>query len=307
MKKKLALIVTLIIIILLNGCIGKNKVADDASKSTKTKKIVLASKPMTEQFIIAEILKVLIEQETDIEVEYKEGIGGGTSNIHPAMKTGEIDLYPEYTGTGWMFVLGQPLINDPVELYKAVKEGYKDSFAIVWSELYGFNDTFGIAMKRKLAEEMDIKTYSDLAAKSKELTFGAEHDFFEREDGLPGIVEVYGFDFKKEVGMDIGLKYQAIGSDEVDVINIFSTDGRLKEYDMTVLEDDLNFFPSYYCATLIRQETLDTYPELVDVLDLMTGLINNEEMTNMNYQVEIEKLEASEVARKFLTDNGLLK
>ena len=262
---------------------------------------------MTEQFIIAEMLIALIEQETDIDVEYKEGIGGGTSSIHPAMKAGKIDLYPEYTGTGWMFVLEEELINDPTALYEAVKAGYKESFDIVWSQLYGFNDTFGIAMKRERADELGIKTYSDLAAKSSELTFGAEHDFFEREDGLPGIDGVYGFDFKKEVGMDIGLKYQAVGSGGVDVINIFSTDGRLKEFDLVVLEDDQSFFPSYYCATLIRQETLDTYPELGAVLDLMTGLINNDDMTDMNYQVEIEKREARDVAKTFLTEKGLLR
>ena len=270
------------------------------------KSIVLASKPMTEQFIIAEMLIALIEQETDISVVHKQGIGGGTSNIHPAMVSGEIDLYPEYTGTGWMFVLEQDLINDPSALYEAVKKGYKDKFNIVWSGLYGFNDTFGIAVKRELAEKMNLKTYTDLAAASQELTFGAEHDFYERDDGMPGISAVYGFDFKREVGMDIGLKYQAADAGEVDVINIFSTDGRLKEFDMTVLEDDKNFFPSYYCATLIRQDTLDLYPELTPVLEMMTGIIDNDEMTDMNYQVEIGRKEPGDVARAFLKDRGLL-
>ncbi len=274
---------------------------------SKTKKVVLASKPMTEQFIIAEILTALIEQETDIEVVHKEGIGGGTSNIHPAMMAGEIDLYPEYTGTGWMFVLERELINDPMELYRAVKAEYEESYGIIWSGLYGFNDTFGIAMKRELAERLGIESYSDLAAAGGDLKFGAEHDFYEREDGMPGITAVYGFDFKKEVGMDIGLKYQAVASGEVDVINIFSTDGRLKEHDMVVLEDDRDFFPSYYCATLIRRETLEHYPELKAVLEMMTGLIDNDEMTDMNYQVEIGKKSAREVALTFLKGKGLLK
>ena len=307
MKKISAALMVLALIVSLTACGGKKTESRDSSKGGEEKKVVLASKPMTEQFIIAEMLIALIEQETDIQVEHKEGIGGGTSNIHPAMKMGEIDLYPEYTGTGWMFVLEQDLINDPAELYKAVKAGYEESFGIVWSELYGFNDTFGIAMKRELAEKMNIKTYSDLAAKSGELRFGAEHDFYERDDGMIGIVNAYGFDFKKEVGMDIGLKYQAIGSGEVDVINIFSTDGRLKEFDMVVLEDDKNFFPSYYCATLTRRETLEKYPEMEGALDMMTGIINNDEMTDMNYQVEIEKKGAREVALAFLSNKGLLK
>lgn len=307
MKKLFVLLLTLMVIFSISSCNKKTSETGDKTKQSGAKKIVLASKPMTEQFIIAEMLITLIEQETDIKVEHKAGIGGGTSNIHPAMKSGAIDLYPEYTGTGWMFVLEKELINNPTELYEAVKSEYKKSFNIVWSNLYGFNDTFGIAMKRELAEELGIKTYSDLAVMSNKLTFGAEHDFFEREDGMKGVAGVYGFDFKKEVGMDIGLKYQAILSDEIDVINIFSTDGRLKEYDMLVLEDDKNFFPSYYCATVIRQTTLDIYPELNDVLDMMTGLINNDEMTDMNFQVEIEKKEAKDVARNFLKKKGLLK
>jgi glycine betaine/choline ABC-type transport system substrate-binding protein len=273
---------------------------------SKDDSITIASKPMTEQFIIAEMMFALIEQETDLTVEYKAGIGGGTANIHPAMMKGEIDIYPEYSGTGWMEVLKQDLINDPEELYAAVKKGYSEEFNIYWSNLYGFNDTFGLAMKKDLANELNIKTYSDLAAVSQDLTFGAEHDFFEREDGLPGLNEVYGMDFGKEVGMDIGLKYQAINSGEVDVINIFSTDGKLEEYNMLVLEDDLNFFPSYYAATLVRQEVLDEHPELIEVLGMLDGAINNDEMTLMNYKVEIEKQEPREVAREFLQEKGIL-
>ncbi len=277
------------------------------SGCNQDKTVVVASKPMTEQFIIAQMLIALIEQETDITVEHKAGVGGGTSNIHPAMVSGEIDIYPEYTGTGWMFVLEQELIQDPQQLYLAVKEAYQEKYDIVWSGLYGFNDTFGIAMKRELAQEKDIRSYSDLAELGQELTFGAEHDFFERADGFPGISAEYGFEFKDEVGMDIGLKYQAIQANEVDVINIFSTDGKLKEYDMVVLEDDRLYFPSYYAATLIRQETLDEYPELEAVIGMLDGQIDNDEMTYMNYLVEIEKKEPKTVAIEFLQEKGLLK
>jgi glycine betaine/choline ABC-type transport system substrate-binding protein len=304
---KRKLIIVLIYLILLTSCSALKRGKGEVSQNREIKKVVLAGKPMTEQFIIGEMLIALIEQKTDIVVDYKEGIGGGTSNIHPAMMAGGIDLYPEYTGTGWMFVMGQELINDPKELYESLKTGYKESFDFVWSDWYGFNDTYGLAVRRELAEKLGIKTYSDLAAVSSQLTLGAEHDFFERDDGFPGIAGLYGLDFKKEVGMDIGLKYQAINSGQVDVINIFSTDGRLKEYNLVVLEDDLNFFPSYYCATVIRQETLDQFPELNGVLNLMTGLINNDEMTDLNYQVEIEKKQAVDVARSFLTEKGILE
>jgi glycine betaine/choline ABC-type transport system substrate-binding protein len=296
MKKFTTLMLALVMAFLLVAC------GDEEEKS-----VVLASKPMTEQFIIAEMLIAVIEQETELTVEHKASIGGGTSNIHPAMMNGEIDLYPEYTGTGWMDVLNQPLISEPDQLYSAVKESYESDLNIYWSELYGFNDTFGIAMKRELAEELGIETYSDLAAKSSDLVFGAEHDFYGRDDGYPGIEVEYGFDFKDTIGMDIGLKYQAIESGEVDVINIFSTDGKLEEYDMVVLEDDKLFFPSYYAATLVRQEVLDTYPELKEAIALLDSMISNEEMTYMNYLVEVEKKEAKEVAIDFLNEKGILK
>lgn len=297
MKKSILLLLTLILCVSLISC-----TTEDSSE----KSIVIASKPMTEQFIIAEMLIALVEADTDITVKHNAGVGGGTSNIHPAMIAGEIDIYPEYTGTGWMFVLKEELINDPNDLYIEVKKAYEEEYDIIWSDLYGFNDTFGIAMKRELAESLDVKTYSDLAKVSGQLTFGAEHDFFERDDGFKGITAVYGFEFDKEVGMDIGIKYQAIESGEVDVINIFSTDGKLKEFDMVVLEDDQYFFPSYFAATLIRAETLEMYPELEAVLGKMDNLINNDEMTEMNYLVEIEKQEASTVARDFLKEKGLL-
>lgn len=270
------------------------------------KKVVIASKPMTEQFILVEMITQLIEDNTDITVEMKLGIGGGTANIHPAMEKGEIDIYPEYTGTGWLFVLKEELINDPNELFEAVKKGYQEKYNIKWMELYGFNDTFGIAIKKELAEKYNIKTYSDLAEHSEKLSLAAEYDFYEREDGYPGLEKKYGFNFKTKKEIDIGLKYQAIGADEVDVINVFSTDGRLKEQGLVVLEDNLNFFPSYFATTLIREETLEEYPELEEVLEMLDGEISNEEMIEMNYLVEIEKKDPKDVAAEFLKKKGLL-
>jgi len=269
--------------------------------------VVIASKPMAEQYIIVEMLSMLIEDNTDIEVETNMGIGGGTSNIHPGMLSGEFDMYPEYTGTGWLFVLNNDLIEDPDALYEAVKDEYKDEFNIVWSGLYGFNNTFALAVRQELADEHNLETYSDLAAVSDDLVFGAEYDFFERDDGYDGLVDTYGFNFDSTSEMDIGLKYDAIGSAQVDVINVFSTDGRLEQYELKVLEDDLNYFPSYYAATLIRQETLDRFPELESVLALMDGLISNEEMQQMNYRVEIENDDPVDVARDFLKEKGLLE
>jgi len=297
MQKYKKVISLLVVLSLLASVMGCKK--DD-------KKVVIASKPMTEQFILVEMIAQLIEENTDITVELKLGIGGGTSNIHPAMEKGEIDIYPEYTGTGWLFVLKEELINDPNELYEAVKKGYHEKYNIRWMELYGFNDTFGIAIKKKLAEKYNIKTYSDLAEHSEKLSLAAEYDFYEREDGYPGLEKKYGFNFKTKKEIDIGLKYQAIGADEVDVINVFSTDGRLKEQGLVVLVDNFNFFPSYFATTLIREETLEKYPELEEVLEILDGQISNDEMIEMNYLVEIENKDPKDVATEFLKKKGLL-
>lgn len=294
MKKLFALILVILMVTIFVGC---NK---------DEKKVVIASKPVTEQYILAEMLALLIEEHTDIKVEKKLGIGGGTSNIHPAMLKGEIDIYPEYTGTGWLFVLKEELIADPDELYAAVRERYVEEFGILWLDIYGFNDTYALAVKNEIAKKYNLNTYDDLAKVSNQLSFGAEYDFFEREDGYNGLKDTYGLKFKDTKEIDIGLKYEAIGNGQVDVINAFSTDGLLKEYDLKVLEDNKNFFPPYQAATLIREETLEKYPELRAVLDKLAGKISEDEMILLNFYVDKEKQDPKEVARDFLKEKGLI-
>ena len=294
MKKRLFLALFVLVLIVF-GCQKK-----------EVKKVVVASKPMSEQFVLAHMISILIEHFTDIEVELKLGIGGGTSNIHPAMIKGEIDIYPEYSGTGWLFVLKKDLIKDPSRLFAENKRTYQDDFDIFWFEQYGFNNTFTLALKESIAQDKNIKTYSDLAQASDEFVFGAEYDFFERDDGFKSLSETYGFSFAKTTELDIGLKYRAIGEDQVDVINAFSTDGLLKEYNLTILVDDKNFFPSYQAATLVRGETLKKYPELKTVLKKLEGQISDIEMMEMNYKVDNQKKEPAEIAREFLQNKGIL-
>lgn len=294
MKKIISLILVFMLILTVSAC---NK---------DEKKLVIASKPMTEQFILAEMLTTLIESKSDISVEQKMGIGGGTANIHPGMENGEIDIYPEYSGTGWLFVLKEELIKNPEELFKSVQQKYESEYNIKWMEAYGFNNTFALVMDKDLAEEMEINTYSDLALKGNNLTFGAEYDFYEREDGLPGLKDVYSFEFKDEVEMDIGLKYEAVKNKKVDVINAFSTDGLLLEYNLKVLEDDKYFFPSYQGATLVRNETLEKYPELEEILKMMENSISDEEMIYLNFLVDKENRDPKQVAKDFLIEKGLI-
>lgn len=270
------------------------------------RQVVVGSKPHAEQYILAEALTILIEEHTDLTVDQRLGIGGGTSNLHPAMLAGDIDIYPEYTGTGWLFVLQEEYIGQSDELYEAVKQRYREEYDIIWLERYGFNNTYTLAVRNEYVQEYGLKTYSDLAEISSQLVFGAEYDFYERDDGFDALSELYGFAFRSTREIDIGLKYQAIGEGQVDVINAFSTDGLLMHYDITVLEDDREFFPSYEAATIIRAETLERFPELEDVLNLLAGAIDDQAMTEMNFRVEEQNDDPQRVAREFLSQAGLL-
>ena len=294
-RKWFVSILALLLAVVVAGCAGGAK-----------KKVVVASKPHTEQYILAEMIAQLIEKHSDIKVERKLGIGGGTANIHPAMVKGEVDIYPEYTGTGWLYVLKREPLSDAQAVYRQVGEEYRRQFKIKWLGLYGFNNTYALAVPRALAEKWQLETFSDLSRHSDAFTFGAEYDFFEREDGYNGLVKAYGFRFKGRKDMDIGLKYEAVKSGQVNVINAFSTDGQLQQYQMKVLRDDRNYFPTYYAATLVREETLQKYPELEGVLNRLNGKISDQEMTELNYQVEIDKQEPAAVAAQYLQRKGLL-
>lgn len=275
--------------------------------SNKSDTIKIATKPMTEQFILGEMIKLLIEDNTDLNVEITKGIGGGTSNIHPAIVKGDSDLYPEYTGTGWSFVLKEDGIPDDETLYKELQEKYKNNYDLSWIGLYGFNNTYGLVIRKDLSEKYNIKTYSDLAKYSEDLTFGAEYDFYEREDGFDALCEEYGMSFKKSVDLDIGLKYNAINSKEIDVMNVFTTDGQLADSDVVLLEDNKNFYQTYYCGTVIRNDILKKYPELEEVLMKMNNILTESEMAELNYKVESKKEDEKKVAEDFLRDKGLLK
>lgn len=233
-------------------CFG---IAGSVFISTQQKDTIhIATKPMTEQYVLGEMLDILIEQDTDLHVELTQGVGGGTSNIQPAMESGEFDLYPEYTGTGWNMVLKHD----------------------------------GLVVRREIAEKYNLKTYSDLKSVAGSLTFGAEYDFFEREDGYDALCETYGLTFGKTMDLDIGLKYQAINQKKIDVMVIFTTDGQLSASDVVVLEDDKNFYPSYICGNVIRAEVLRKYPELEAVFEKMNGFITDSDMAAMNYEVETD-------------------
>lgn len=294
---------------LIGGVLGVILIASLGGCFSKEEKEVIniATKPMTEQFILSEMLKQIIEEDTDLEVEITKGIGGGTSNIHPALVKGDFDMYPEYTGTGWSFVLKEKDIPDDKTLYKELSEKYEKEYDLKWVGLYGFNNTFGLVVRKDIGEKYNIKTYSDLAKYANELTFGAEYDFYEREDGFDALCKAYGFKFKKSVDLDIGLKHKAINNKEIDVMNVFTTDGQLSTSDVILLKDDKNFYNTYYCGTVVRKDILEKHPELEKALMKMENIITEEEMAKLNYKVESEGLDEVKVAQDFLKEKNIIK
>ena len=274
--------------------------------SKKDKTINIATKPMTEGYILGQMLTELIEQDTDLKVNMTTGVGGGTSNIHPAILKGEFDLYPEYTGTSWEAVLKKEGSYDESKFDELQKE-YKEKYNLEYVNLYGFNNTYGLAVNRDIAEKYNLKTYSDLAAVSNNLIFGAEYDFFEREDGYKELQKVYNMNFKKQIDMDIGLKYQAMKDKKIDVMVIFTTDGQLAISDVVVLEDDKKMYPSYRAGTVVRSEILSEYPELKPVLEKLNNILDDKTMADLNYQVESEGKKPEDVAREYLQEKGLLE
>lgn len=272
----------------------------------KDKTINIATKPMTEGYILGQMLTELIEQDTDLKVNITNGVGGGTSNIHPAIVKGEFDLYPEYTGTSWEAVLKKEASYDESKFDELQKE-YKEKYNLEYVNLYGFNNTYGLAVNKDIAKKYNLKTYSDLAKVSNNLIFGAEYDFFEREDGYKELQKVYNMNFKKQIDMDIGLKYQAMKDKKIDVMVIFTTDGQLAISDVVVLEDDKKMYPSYRAGTVVRSEILSEYPELKPVLEKLNNILDDKTMADLNYQVESEGKKPEDVAREYLQEKGLLE
>lgn len=265
----------------------------------------MATKPLTEQFILASMMKTLIEQDTDLTVKLTEGVGGGTMNIQPAMVKGEFDFYPEYTGTGWNNVLKMEGLYSEA-LFDQLVAGYKE-LGMSWVGMMGFNNTYGIAVRTEIAQQHNLKTLSDLAVVAPQLVFGANYDFFERLDGFDALCQAYGLQFKDTVDMEMGLKYDAIRQKEIDVVNAFTTDGQLSASNVTVLADDKGFYPSYMCGFVVRDEVLAAHPELLDVFKKVENILTDEKMARMNYQVEVEGQDPAAVATNFLKEAGLVK
>lgn len=304
LKKFTALLVAAVVGMTTIGCGEQKKTSDNKASEP----IKIATKPMTEQYILGEVLKQLIENKTDYKVEVTKGIGGGTSNIHPAMEKGEFDLYPEYTSSGWVLVLEHQAgeVSDD-DILSKLQEEYQDKFQMTWVGLYGLNNTYALAVRKEIAEQYQLKTCSDLAKVSKELVFGGNPDYIEREDGFRGVCKAYGMEFKDVKDIDIGLKYKAMEKGDIDVTNGFTTDAQISREDVVALEDDKNYQVNYFCSTVVREDALEKYPKLEETLMLMDGILSDKEMAELNYQVEVDGKDEADVAKDFLIKKGLIE
>ncbi len=283
-------------IVLLLAIISTNPL-----QSKQENSVTIATKPTSEQFILGEIIAQLVEKNSNIHVVRKFGIGGGTTNIHPAMLNGEIDITIEYTGTGWMSLLKEPLPIDNQINFEEIEARYMKQFNLKWLGLLGFNNTFALAITDTLARRLNIKTCSDLSRYSNNLRFGAEFDFFERPDGYRGLVKSYGFNFLSIHEMDINLRYNAIIEGKVDVIDAFTTDAKIVVQNLKVLTDDNSYFPSYEAGVVIRLQTLIKHPELKTLLTQLNQKISTESMMKMNHEVEVMGKSPQTVAEEFIT------
>lgn len=299
-------IYTFVFVMLISALILSACAPSQSSDSAGT--VIVGSKDFTEQFIVAEMYAQLLEKE-GFTVERKLNLGG-TPIAHEAMMNGDIDLYPEYTSTGLLTMLKLDPIQDAQEIYTTVKSGYEQQYNLTWLTPSPFNDTQALAMTKEVAAQYGIQTYSDLSQKASELALGGPAEFLEREDGLKGLQQAYGgFEFKEVKQLGTGsLRYQALLEGQVDVVVAFGTDGAIKGNDLLLLVDDLVFYPIYNVAPVIRQDTLEKYPQIEKILNDFAPLLTDEIMSGLNWQVDgPEGKEPADVARAFLLEKGLVK
>ncbi|WAA09579.1 osmoprotectant update ABC transporter permease/substrate-binding subunit OpuFB [Fervidibacillus albus] len=270
------------------------------------KKIVIAGKLGSEPEILINMYKYLIEEETDLQVELKPGFGK-TSFVFNALTSGNIDIYPEFTGTAISEFLKETAVStDREEVYEQARDGLLETFDLVMLDPMQYNNTYALAVSKELAEKYELETISDLKAILPEVKAGFTLEFSDREDGYIGIQSLYGIEFSNLVTMEPKLRYVAVESGEINLVDAYSTDSELQQYELKVLEDDQNLFPPYQGAPLLRKETVEKYPEIVEALNKLAGKITDDEMRKMNYEVNVEGKHASEVARAFLQEEGLI-
>ncbi len=259
--------------------------------------VTVGSKAFTEGVILSELYALALE-DAGMKVDRAFEISG--SLIHTALVEGDIDLYPEYTGTGLISVLKMEPKTDPEEVYAIVKDEYKKQFDLVWLEKSPAADGQGLVIRTQAAKKLGIKTISDLQAHAGELRFASQGQFDERPDGLPALEATYGpFAWAEHEVYDEGLKYQVLENDQADVTPAYTTEAQLTNDAFTLLEDDKRVWPPYNVAPVVRAEVLAANPGIEGALARVDAALTTEKLTELNARVDIDKEEYEDVAREF--------
>ena len=275
-----------------------------ASPLPAAEALVVGSKNFEESRLLAEIFAQLLEERAGLTVERRFGLAG-TQIAFEALRTGAIDLYPEYTGTGLVSILGEEPAADATATLNRVRRAFLARWDLWWLAPLGFENAWEMAVRREVAERLGLRTISDLARVAPRLEAGMGHEFVGRRDGLPGLERAYGLHFREVRPFQHALKYRAAGAGRVDVIDAYTTDGRLLTYDLVILEDDRGFFPPYDAAALVRGATLARHPEVGAVLGLLAGAFDEERMRALNLRLQEGGETEAVVARDALVALGL--
>ncbi|MDR2532551.1 MAG: glycine/betaine ABC transporter substrate-binding protein [Oscillospiraceae bacterium] len=293
MKKSILIMALLVICGTFAGCSRRNAA------------IVVGAKDFTEQYILGYMLKLLIEDNTSLNVTYKSDLASDV--LFAATRTGAVDLYVEYTGTVYGSYLKISDERSADEVYEISARELMERHNLLMLDRLGFNNTFALAVRADTAKEYNLKTISDLAEVSADFIFGGHAEILNRYDGIPNLKITYNMTFKEERVVDPVLRYDAIANDEIQVIEVFSTDGMLNESNLVVLEDDKQFFPPYQGMVIIRDETAEKHPELLEILGKLAGLLTDEVMQELNYMVNVAGEPPKDVAEDFLRASNLIK
>ncbi len=262
-------------------------------------KIVVGSKNFTEQLVLGEIVAQQLERKLNARVERRLDLGG-TLVAHEAIRNGQIDVYPEYTGTALTAILKQPPNPAPEVVLLNVRAGYRP-WNLEWLEPLGFNNTFAMVVRKEDAQERSVKTLSEAAGFEKGWKLGVGYEFVQRADGLSGLEQTYQIPFKGSVKqMDLGLLYAALEQHQVDMVAGNSTDGLLSVKPFTVLDDDKHYFPPYQAALVVRKAALDANAGMREALSALSGKLDTATMQRLNYQIDGKHRSADDVASDFL-------
>ena len=269
--------------------------------------VVVASKPFGESYLLAEVFAQLLEAR-GIRVERRPGLGA-TEIAFGALRSNSIDVYPEYTGTGLLAILHEPLDSamraDPRRTFAHVSRAFAEAYGVRWLAPLGFQNGYAIAMRRADANRLGVRTLSDLARAGATLTAGFTSDFIGRSDGLVGLRTTYGLHFKDVRPLAPAVKYVALAESAVDVIDGYSTDGLLAKYDLTTLVDDRAFFPPYEAAALVSPRVARDRPDVIAALGLLSGRLDEASMRTYNRRVEVDGEAIPLVATSLLRSLGL--